>query len=578
MTNHPLPWKAVAPFNGCYSRIQWHIEDNEEVVICECEGEDEGGREAMVIVLIANRSGDHLCALCGSPAVCFGNYEEEYQPIYACSDCCEHDNYVCGSLGEEEIDPETCLYGRVQIEINTLSRTLRPMKNGCRDYILDYLECTRACYPGPMYDRVRKFAFTDEQDERYGICNRGMRRLGFRSAEDFEEYLQKTPDDQICQRLDEAIVSLKSDFVKAGPSPMDHPLPWRVRGPWIDRDGKKRPYAVCDANGCLIAECGGEDEGHHEAVEIVVAINLTGPKVCDDCGKPATCFGSYEIDLNPSFACSECCGHGCEDGECVLIEKIFSGYEAPKKEEVPVLTGKAYFSGRVERFEKGEGVVHQYDISSSYPEAMKREAPVPVETTPTIIFDHRGLVTVDESSVDMAVTRSLCEVACAVARCNLDESNVFLVPMPDTVEGREALVLNVRRLFREQSHRIYPAKKNSETVFIRTKNRERTEIFSSSTTGITVIAEDFNQKKTTLLKYLLTMRASYANPVLTEPPWSEDERKDLMIRAGKLMGFASLIEYLAWGLSIDIPDEVKVARYDSALEDMKTMAEEKPEP
>ncbi len=35
------------------------------------------------------------------------------------------------------------------------------------------------------------------------------------------------------------------------------------------------------------------------------------------CGKPATCWGSYEGHGKPEFACDDCCGHGNEDGWCV---------------------------------------------------------------------------------------------------------------------------------------------------------------------------------------------------------------------------------------------------------------------
>lgn len=39
-----------------------------------------------------------------------------------------------------------------------------------------------------------------------------------------------------------------------------------------------------------------------------------------DCGKLATCFGSYE-GQEPSFGCDTCCGHGCEDGHCDVFYK-----------------------------------------------------------------------------------------------------------------------------------------------------------------------------------------------------------------------------------------------------------------
>jgi hypothetical protein len=38
------------------------------------------------------------------------------------------------------------------------------------------------------------------------------------------------------------------------------------------------------------------------------------------CDNQATCIGKYETMEEPEFACSECCGHGNEDGRCIPIE------------------------------------------------------------------------------------------------------------------------------------------------------------------------------------------------------------------------------------------------------------------
>jgi hypothetical protein len=38
------------------------------------------------------------------------------------------------------------------------------------------------------------------------------------------------------------------------------------------------------------------------------------PPVCPHCGKPATCYGTYEG--HTGYGCDECCGHGNEDGHC----------------------------------------------------------------------------------------------------------------------------------------------------------------------------------------------------------------------------------------------------------------------
>lgn len=43
---------------------------------------------------------------------------------------------------------------------------------------------------------------------------------------------------------------------------------------------------------------------------------------CVHCGEPAACVGRYESDENYSYACDACCGHGCEDGHCIQVDKI----------------------------------------------------------------------------------------------------------------------------------------------------------------------------------------------------------------------------------------------------------------
>lgn len=97
-----------------------------------------------------------------------------------------------------------------------------------------------------------------------------------------------------------------------------HPLPWYVQGPYDGCDAHMQ-HSVLDVDGCFICECDGEDEGHAEAVAIVEAVNRAGPRVCE-CGGQATCFGSYEDDLHPAYACDACCGHGCEDGHCEQLD------------------------------------------------------------------------------------------------------------------------------------------------------------------------------------------------------------------------------------------------------------------
>lgn len=51
--------------------------------------------------------------------------------------------------------------------------------------------------------------------------------------------------------------------------------------------------------------------------------------LCDHCTNEATCFGAYEAETDIGFACSDCCGHGNEDGWCRkgeldLIAKLYA--------------------------------------------------------------------------------------------------------------------------------------------------------------------------------------------------------------------------------------------------------------
>lgn len=44
--------------------------------------------------------------------------------------------------------------------------------------------------------------------------------------------------------------------------------------------------------------------------------------MCRTCGADAACFGAYEGDDHWDFSCDECCGHGCEDGQCHPVEDL----------------------------------------------------------------------------------------------------------------------------------------------------------------------------------------------------------------------------------------------------------------
>jgi hypothetical protein len=52
------------------------------------------------------------CAHCGKPATCFGAYEGEDPPSFACDECCGHgcEDGVCIDIGEgDEPAPKLCL-------------------------------------------------------------------------------------------------------------------------------------------------------------------------------------------------------------------------------------------------------------------------------------------------------------------------------------------------------------------------------------------------------------------------------------------------------------------------------------
>lgn len=103
-----------------------------------------------------------------------------------------------------------------------------------------------------------------------------------------------------------------------------HPLPWHVNEATNETcSGERLGLSIWDAEDGLVAELcdSDQDAARDSAIQICTLVNRSGPSVCE-CGNPATCFGSYETDLHPAYACSECCGHGCEDGHCEPLETM----------------------------------------------------------------------------------------------------------------------------------------------------------------------------------------------------------------------------------------------------------------
>jgi hypothetical protein len=52
------------------------------------------------------------------------------------------------------------------------------------------------------------------------------------------------------------------------------------------------------------------------ALEKLAAVAFDKAK-CQICGAGATCYGTYE--KKTGYGCDDCCGHGCEDGDCFQL-------------------------------------------------------------------------------------------------------------------------------------------------------------------------------------------------------------------------------------------------------------------
>jgi hypothetical protein len=102
---------------------------------------------------------------------------------------------------------------------------------------------------------------------------------------------------------------------------------------WVGRRQPRRPWLAQVADGHTVETLSGEHATEALALgaarkEIArrskvmkVVTPATDEEIrslrCTICGAPATCVGRYEDMPEPGEpACDECCGHGCEDGQC----------------------------------------------------------------------------------------------------------------------------------------------------------------------------------------------------------------------------------------------------------------------
>lgn len=67
--------------------------------------------------------------------------------------------------------------------------------------------------------------------------------------------------------------------------------------------------------------------GIDQALARAAAVDHVLPR-CHTCGKPATCYGSYEGNA-PDYGRDDCCGHGCEDGHCEPVAPVEETEELP---------------------------------------------------------------------------------------------------------------------------------------------------------------------------------------------------------------------------------------------------------
>jgi hypothetical protein len=93
---------------------------------------------------------------------------------------------------------------------------------------------------------------------------------------------------------------------------------WASRGPLMEQQA----FCICgEPTGsstacCALANLLRELRMTEEQLAVERACNAP---MCQFCGLPAACHGSYEGSV-PDYSCSECCGHGQEDGWCELLE------------------------------------------------------------------------------------------------------------------------------------------------------------------------------------------------------------------------------------------------------------------
>lgn len=73
--------------------------------------------------------------------------------------------------------------------------------------------------------------------------------------------------------------------------------------------GDAGAYQVGDTEPCVCCE------SPVERACVAAVIDVPWPR-CEWCAVPAACWGRYEDAETDSYACDECCQHGCEDGHC----------------------------------------------------------------------------------------------------------------------------------------------------------------------------------------------------------------------------------------------------------------------
>ncbi len=135
-----------------------------------------------------------------------------------------------------------------------------------------------------------------------------------------------------------------------------------------------------------------------DPIEVVLRERM----VCNVCGNPAACLGSYE-DAPWTYACNDCCGHDCEDGQCFPLKGLddyltLMAFEANEREDA-LRTRIVEVEGELD--EARESGQHAAAAADAYVEmgAWLLRLPKPTDEPNTAFADGLGLRVTEQELV-----------------------------------------------------------------------------------------------------------------------------------------------------------------------------------